>query len=375
MRIGINTRFLIENKLEGIGWFTFESLKRICEKHPEHDFYFFFDRPYSAEFIFAENVKPIVLFPPARHPFLYVWYFELSIPRAIKKYNIDVFVSADGFIPTLVNTNSLAVIHDINFEHRPKDIPLLTRWYYKFFFPLFAKKSTRIATVSEFSKKDLIDTYHIHPSKIDVVYNGANELYVPIHTEEKNKTREKYTDGNPYFLYIGSLNPRKNIKNLLLAFDEFKLQSKSTFKLVIVGAAMHSNNYQEVYDRMRYKNDVVFCGRVDTKELHLLLASAYALTYVPFFEGFGIPVLEAMYCHVPVITSNVTSLPEVVGDAAILVDPNNYNDIANAMLRIVNDSTLHKDLVDKSIIRKELFSWEKTANLLWNSIEQLLIKK
>ncbi len=138
---------------------------------------------------------------------------------------------------------------------------------------------------------------------------------------------------------------------------------------------MHSNNYQEVYDRMRYKNDVVFCGRVDTKELHLLLASAYALTYVPFFEGFGIPVLEAMYCHVPVITSNVTSLPEVVGNAAILVDPNNYNDIANAMLRIVNDSTLHKDLVDKSIIRKELFSWEKTANLLWNSIEQLLIKK
>ncbi len=375
MRIGINTRFLIENKLEGIGWFTFESLKRICEKHPEHDFYFFFDRPYSAEFIFAENVKPIVLFPPARHPFLYVWYFELSIPRAIKKYNIDVFVSADGFIPTLVNTNSLAVIHDINFEHRPKDIPLLTRWYYKFFFPLFAKKSTRIATVSEFSKKDLIDTYHIHPSKIDVVYNGANELYVPIHTEEKNKTREKYTDGNPYFLYIGSLNPRKNIKNLLLAFDEFKMQSKSTYKLVIVGAAMHSNNYQEVYDRMRYKNDVVFCGRVDTKELHLLLASAYALTYVPFFEGFGIPVLEAMYCHVPVITSNVTSLPEVVGNAAILVDPNNYDDIANAMLRIVNDSTLHKDLVDKSIIRKELFSWEKTANLLWNSIEQLLIKK
>ncbi len=219
MRIGINTRFLIENKLEGIGWFTFESLKRICEKHPEHDFYFFFDRPYSAEFIFAENVTPIVLFPPARHPFLYVWYFEFSIPRAIKKYNIDVFVSADGFIPTLVNTNSLAVIHDINFEHRPKDIPLLTRWYYKFFFPLFAKKSTRIATVSEFSKKDLIDTYHIHPSKIDVVYNGANELYVPIHTEEKNKTREKYTDGNPYFLYIGSLNPRKNIKNLLLALS------------------------------------------------------------------------------------------------------------------------------------------------------------
>ena len=374
MRIGINTRFLIENKLEGIGWFTFESMKRICKNHPEHDFYFFFDRAYSSEFIFSENVKPIVLFPPARHPLLYVWYFEFSIPRAIKKYNIDLFVSADGFIPTLFQTNSLAVIHDINFEHRPKDIPFLTRWYYKFFFPLFAKKSCRIATVSEFSKNDLINTYHIEPNKIDVVYNGANELYTPINSEEKLSTREKYAQGQQYFLYIGSLNPRKNINNLLLAFDEFKKRNKSGFKLILVGAAMHANNYQEVYNNMQFNNDVIFCGRMNTNELHHLLASAYALTYVPFFEGFGIPVLESMYCHVPVITSNVTSLPEVVGDAAILVDPSNYLDIADAMLRIVNDEALYNDLVNKSIKRKEEFSWDKTANLIWESIEQLLIK-
>ncbi len=205
-------------------------------------FIFFFDREFSSEFVFSNNIKPVVLFPPARHPFLYVWYFEFSIPRALKKYKIDLFVSTDGFIPTQSTTPSLSVIHDINFEHRPKDIPLLTRWYYKIFFPLFAKKATRIATVSEFSKRDIINTYHINENKIDVVYNGANEMYTPIASEEKIKVRKKYADGQNYFLYIGSLNPRKNIRNLLLAFEEFKKQNTTEFKLLIVGAAMHNNN-------------------------------------------------------------------------------------------------------------------------------------
>lgn len=374
MRIGINTRFLIENKLEGIGWFSFESLKRICKAHPEHEFYFFFDRAYAPEFIFSDNIKPVVLFPPARHPFLYIWYFEWSIPFALKKYKIDLFLSTDGFIPTFSKTKSVSVIHDINFEHRPQDIPFLTRWYYKFFFPRFAKKSTRIATVSEFSKKDLIDTYNIEKNKIDVVYNGANELYTPVSIDEKINTKNKYANGCDYFIYIGSLNPRKNIKNLLLAFEEFKKKSNSNFKLLIVGAAMHHNNYQSVFENMEHKKDVLFCGRVSTNELHLLLASAYALTYMPYFEGFGIPVLEAMYCHVPVITSNVTSLPEVAGDAALLVNPNKSHEIANAMLRITSDTELYNDMIKKSIVRKEQFSWNKTANLLWNSIERVLRK-
>lgn len=373
MKIGINTRFLIENKLEGIGWFTYESLKRITNSHPEHEFYFFFDRKYPSEFVFSKNVTPVVLFPPARHPFLYYLFFEFAIPRAIKKYKIDLFISTDGFIPCSPSVPSLSVIHDINFEHRPEDLPFLTKLYYKIFFPQFAKNCTRIATVSQFSKNDLINTYKINDDKIDVVYNGANEMYIPVEENIKQQTRAKYSDAKQYFVYVGSLNPRKNIKNLLLAFDSFKTKTNSDFKLVIVGAIMHSDgDFRNIYNSLAHKQDVVFCGRLSTTELHQVLASAYAMTYVPFFEGFGIPVLESMYCHIPVITSNITSLPEVAGDAAILVDPHKVEEIAMAMENIYIDKNLYAELVQKSILRKNEFSWNRTATLLWNSVEKII---
>ncbi len=373
MKIGINTRFLIENKLEGIGWFTFETLKRICINHPEHEFYFFFDRSFPKEFIFSNNVKPIILFPPARHPFLYYLFFEFAIPNAIKKYKIDYFISTDGFIPTNPNVPSLAVIHDINFEHRPDDLPLLTKLYYKYYFPIFAKKSKRIATVSEFSKNDIVKTYNISAEKIDIVYNGANEEYVPINENAKNIVKNKYSNGKNYFVYVGSLNPRKNIKNLLLAFDNFKAKTNSDFKLLIIGSVMHDDkDFKATFESLTFRKDINFCGRLNTTDLHLVIASAYAMTYVPFYEGFGIPVLESMYCDVPVITSNTTSLPEVAGEAAILVDPNSVSDIANAMSNLFTDKNLHTQLIQKSQLRKKEFSWNRTASLFWNSIEKLM---
>ncbi len=373
MKIGINTRFLIENKLEGIGWFTFETLKRICIAHPEHEFYFFFDRPFPQEFIFSENVKPVILFPPARHPILYYLFFEFAIPKAIKKYKIDYFISTDGFIPTRPSVPSLAVIHDINFEHRPDDLPLLTKLYYKYYFPIFAKQSKRIATVSEFSKKDIITTYTISPNKIDVVYNGANESYLPIDSTTQEKVKAKYSNGKNYFVYLGSLNPRKNIKNLLLAFENFKEKTNNDFKLLIIGSVMHNDaDFKAVFETLKYRNDVIFCGRLNTTDLHLVIASAYAMTYVPFYEGFGIPVLESMYCDVPVITSNTTSLPEVVADAAILVNPNSIAEISDAMVNLYSDKNLHSQLILKSQHRKLNFTWNKTALLFWNSIERLM---
>lgn len=373
MRIGINTRFLIENKLEGIGWFTYETLKRICQAHPEHEFYFFFDRAYPTHFVFAENVTPVILFPQARHPFLYYLFFEFAIPRAIKKYKIDYFVSTDGFLPQNPSVPSLAVIHDINFEHRPEDLPTLTRKYYQYFFPIFAKNASRIATVSEFSKKDIIETYHLPASKIDVVYNGANEDYVPLDESSKQHVKETYSKGSDYFVYLGSLNPRKNIRNLLLAFEKFKEKDTKGFKLLIIGAVMHSDkDFRETFEKLTCKNDVVFCGRLNTSDLHKVIASAYAMTYVPFFEGFGIPILESMYCDVPVITSNTTSLPEVAGEAAILVDPTNTDAIANAMIEICENKALYLELQAKARERKKDFSWNRTALLFWNSIEKLM---
>lgn len=369
MIIAVNTRLLIHGKLEGIGWFTFETLSRITRDHPEHQFLFIFDRPFSPEFIFSENVSPIVLSPPTRHPVLWYIWFELQIPRILKKYKVDLFFSPDGYLSLNTNVKQLAAIHDINFAHRPKDLPWLKAKYYNYFFPLFARKAQRIVTVSSFSKKDIHQTYHIENEKIDVVYNGVNTLYTPTSNDEKLKAKAKYSEGKDYFLFIGSLHPRKNITGLLLAYDAFRSSIESDVKLLIVGESMFkTRDIEQTFEGMRYKNDVVFTGRLGNEALHQVLGASLSLTFVPFFEGFGIPVIEAMNAGVPVICSNTTSLPEVGGDAVLYADPFDVSEITDAMVRLYQDNELRESLIEKGFRQKEKFSWDKTAELLWESI-------
>jgi len=370
MIIAVNTRLLIQGKLEGIGWFTRETLSRITRDHPEHQFLFIFDRPYASEFVFTDNVTPIVVSPPTRHPFLWYLWFEFQIPRILKKYKADLFFSPDGYLSLSTRVRQLAAIHDINFAHRPKDLPWLTAKYYNYFFPRFARKARRIVTVSFFSKEDLLRTYKIGSDKIDVVYNGVNTLYTPTSESEKEKTKVKYSDGKDYFLFIGSLHPRKNICGLLRAYDAFRTSVDTDTKMVIIGESMFkSNDIEFTYEGMRYKDDVVFTGRLSNEELHQVLGASLALTFVPFFEGFGIPVIEAMNSGVPVICSNTTSLPEVGGHAVLYVDPFSVNQIRDAMIKIFQEKELREILIEKGFLQKEKFSWDKTAELLWGSIQ------
>jgi glycosyltransferase involved in cell wall biosynthesis len=360
----------LQGKLEGIGWFTRETLSRITTEHPEHKFIFIFDRPYASEFIFADNIVPVVVSPPARHPILWYIWFEFQIPRILKKYKADLFFSPDGYLSLNTKVRQLAAIHDINFAHRPKDLPWLKAKYYNRFFPKFARKAKRIVTVSYFSKEDINRTYNIEEDKVDVVYNGVNTSYTPTNIEENIRTRELYSSGKSYFLFIGSLHPRKNICGLLRAFDGFKTSVDTDMKLLIVGESMFkTSDIEMTYEGMRYKDDVVFTGRLNNDELHRVLGAAVALTFVPYFEGFGIPVIEAMNAGVPVICSNTTSLPEVGGDAVLYVDPFSTPQIKDAMIRIYQDKELRDLLVEKGFKQREKFSWNKTAELLWGSMQ------
>lgn len=371
MEIVVNTRLLIKNKLEGIGWFTYETLKRITNNHPEHHFIFLFDRDFDEDFIFSDNVTPLILSPQARHPFLFYWWFEFSVANFLNKYKPDLFLSPDGYMSLKANCKQLAVIHDINFEHHPKDVSWIVRKYYTRFFPKFARKASRIATVSEFSKKDIIDCYKIEPYKIDVVYNGCNELYSPISEELQIATKKHISKGCDYFLFVGALQPRKNISRLFEAFDKFKANENNDVKLVIVGEKYRwTSEIKNTYLNMKFKDDVIFTGRLHSTELHHVIGSALAMTYIPYFEGFGIPILEAMNCDTPVITSNITSMPEVAGDAALLVDPISIDSISNAMIYLYKDADMRNTLIEKGRKRKLAFSWDKTAEALWNSMEK-----
>ena len=374
MKIAVNTRLLLKNKLEGIGWFTYETLKRITVAHPEHQFYFIFDRPYSEEFIFSANITPIVSGPQSRHPILWYLFFQISVKKLLRKLKPDIYVSPESYMPLGLHIPSLIVMHDIAYEHYPETVPSLVRKYYKYFFPRFAKQATRIATVSEFSKQDIVKYYSVPESKIHVVYNGFNTAFHPVSDEEKLAIRQKFSGGNPYFVFLGGLYPRKNIARLIQAFELFKKKNNSPHKLILIGKHVFgTEQLLSQANASEFKNDIIFTGRIDSfEELNALLASAEAMTYVSIFEGFGIPCLEAMKCGSAVIASNTSSLPEVCGDAALYVDPLSVVDIADAMQKISTDTVLKTKLIEASKIQLQKFSWNATADKLWNSIEKTM---
>jgi glycosyltransferase involved in cell wall biosynthesis len=373
LQIVVNTRLLIKNKLDGIGWFSYQTLKRITQNNPDVHFVFLFDRHFDDEFIFSDNITPIVLSPQARHPFLYYAWFHFSVKNILNKLNPDLFLSPDGFLSPGAKCKQLPVIHDINFYHNPKDLKFLTSKYYNYFFPKYASIASRIATVSEYSKNDISTNYLINSNKIDVVYNGINEGFKPLTDVEQKLIREKFTQSKPYFLFVGSQSPRKNLNRLVAAFDLFKEQTKSDFKLVLVGA-VYSNegDVKRVIDKSQFKNDIIFTGRQPQEMLEKIMASAFALTFVPYFEGFGIPLVEAMKCEIPIICSNTTSMPEIAGNSALTVNPFDANDIANSMKKIVDNPTLRQQLIEAGKQQSIKFSWDKSAELLWHSITKTL---
>ena len=373
LTIAINTRLLLPNRLEGIGWFTFETFRRVCANHPEHNFLFIFDRPFDESFITSPNIKGVVVAPQARHPILYRIWFGWSVPRVLKKHNVDLFISPDGYLSLNTEVPQISVMHDLNFEHYREDLPAVHGNFYRKYFPRYARRATRIATVSEYSKQDIHACYGVDPDKIDVVYNGVGEIFSPADEHTKSSTQAEIAGGKPYFVFVGSLHPRKNVHRLLQAFDRFKKDTSSANKLVIVGEKFWWNGeMKDTYEAMKFQDEVIFTGRQNGPDLARIVACAQAMVFVPYFEGFGIPILEAFKSETPLITSNLTAMPEVAGDGAVLVDPFDIDQISSAMQQVHDDANLRERLVANGNRRLSEFSWDKTAELMWKSIEKVL---
>ena len=380
MRIAVNTRLVMPGRMDGMGWFAFETTRRLVADHPEHRFLLLFDRPCtppagdrSWDFLHAPNVEVKVLCPPTRHPLLWMLYFELSLPAALRCWKADLYLTPDGMMPRHPHVPTLTVIHDINFEHAADNLRRSHQCYMTHFFPRFARAAARVATVSEYSRQDIAATYGVDPARIDVVYDGAHARYRPHTADEQAATRQRFTGGAPYLIFVSTILRRKNLTGLLKAFDMVKESHDGSLKLLVVGNRFWwGDELKEAYDAMRHRDDVIFIGRADPADLSALLSSSEMLVYPSFFEGFGIPILEAMYAETAVVCSNTTSMPEVGGDAVLYADPASPTDIADAIGRILADPSLRDSLIERGRTQRQLYSWQRTTDLLWESVMKVV---
>ena len=373
MKIAVNTRFLLKEYLEGYGYFIYETFKRITAAHPEHEFIFIFDRPYDQRFVFGSNAKAVVTGPPARHPLLWKLWYDIKIPALLRKYKADVFVSCDGFCSLGTKVPQCLMVHDLAFLHYPSLIPKSHLLYYKRYTPKMLAKAKAITTASAFSKNDIIDQYGVSADKINVVYNAAKEIFEPLTDEEKQATKAKYTGRKEYFIYAGAIHPRKNLVNLLKAFSLFKKRQQSSMKLVLTGRlAWKYDSFVKNLKTYKYRDDVVMTGYVGEEEIKKLIGSAYAMVYPSLFEGFGVPVLEAMQSDVPVITSLNSSMQEIAKEAALYADPESPADIAEKMMLLYKDEKLRNQLIEKGRLNSREYNWNRAAEHLWQSIEKAM---
>lgn len=372
LRIAVNTRFLLPGKLEGLGWYTHELLRRMVENHPADEFIFLFDRPFDPAFIYGKNVIPVVAGPRARHPLAWLAWFEWSVPRALKRYGAQVFFSPDAHLSLRAKTPTVMTVHDLIPLQYPTQVRWWARAYYRWFIPLFLRRADRLVAVSGFTKQEIENT-GIAPGRISVLYNGCRDGFRPLPPAEQQQVRDHFAGGQAYFFYTGAIHPRKNIPRLLRAFDAFKTATGAPVKLLLAGRfAWQTGAVKTAYEQARHRQDIHFLGYVPEADLTRLMASALALTYLSIHEGFGLPLIEAMNAGTPVLAARASCLPEIAGDAALLVDPFSEEAIAAGLECLYLDEALRQTLIEKGNRRRTDFSWDTAAAQLYDLLASLV---
>lgn len=369
MRIAINAIFLQKEELEGYGHYTNEIVRRMVRQHPRDEFILVFDRPYDEKYIYGENVTAIIVPPVARHPFAFYAWYNFKAPAALRKYKVDAWLQPYGFCSLTTRIPQVMVVHDLAFHHFPKFVPWYHRLYYRLFTKKFLNKAESVVAVSEFTKKDITDTYKIAGERVRVIYGAARDVFKPVSWFEREDLKESFAGGAEYFICTGGIHPRKNLMNLLKAFSLFKKWQHSNMKLLVAGRLAW--DYDDILEKLKtykYRDDVILLGYQPDETLARITAGAYALLYPSFFEGFGLPIIEAMQSEVPVITSDTGSMPETGGDAALYANPHQPDAIAKHIQHLYRDEILRTTLVEAGKKRAQQFSWNKAAEEMWNAL-------
>lgn len=370
MRIGFNAQLLVNPVRSGIEHYIFYLLDSLAKIDNDNEYIVFCKRETDLPEVILKknNFMPYVSSLPLAMRSVRALRENFLFPLHIFKKNIDVYHGTHFMLPLIVNCPSVVTFHDIVFI---KGLDLdtyetsswLSKVYLNLFIPRAAYKATRIISVSDSTKEDIVKELNIHPDKIVTVYHGIDESFKRIGDRNYlEKTRSIFSLPKEYILFAGALKPRRNVSRLFEAYSILKKKYKLIHQLVIAG--QKDQKYKEVFstiEKSGLDKDIMFIGNVDHRFLPAIYNMASLFIYPSLYDGFGFPPLEAMACGIPVVTSNVSSLPEIVGDAALLVDPYNIEAMAEAMWKVLNNKELSRVMAEKGIKRAAKFTWERCA--------------
>lgn len=299
---------------------------------------------------------------------------RLPIPIELFIGRVDLLHEPDFVLPpTRRGTPTLLTVHDLTFKRDPDSAFPRLRRYLERVVPRSVQRATHVLADSAATQSDLVELFGAPPGKISVIPGGVDSRFAPVtDTERLAAVRDKYAIGQaPFILGIGTLQPRKNFKRLIQAFNSGKAQGAKR-RLVIAGGKgwLYDDILAEV-KRLGLEGDVLFIGFVDDEDLPALYSAASVLAYPSLYEGFGLPVLEAMACGTPVVTSNVSSLPEVAGEAALMVPPTDVAALSEALLRVLTDGALRAHMVERGLAQARRFTWENSARQLLAAYERV----
>jgi glycosyltransferase involved in cell wall biosynthesis len=383
MRIAVNARFGAYPYEEGYGRFVREITSRLPQYGDADEYLFIYDQLIGPQktippfpLLPGAGVSHRVIGPPAKHPLLWRLWYDLRVPAALRAFGASVFLSPDGSCSLTSRVPQVLVIHDLAFLHFPESLPRAQYRYYKANTPRCIRKAAAVVTVSAFSERDILQHYPDAKGKIFVVPNAAGAQFRPLSWQEREAAKDRFAEGKEYFVYTGSIHPRKNLINLLKAFSVFKKRQQTGMKLVLAGRlAWQHEDFTEALSRYKYRDDVVLTGFIPAADLAQLVGGAYAMVYPSRWEGFGLPLVEAMQSGVPVLCSGVSALPETVADAGLLFDPADPEDIARQMMRIFIDETERSRLIERGLERARLFSWDQSAKRMHEILHQAAVQK
>lgn len=275
----------------------------------------------------------------------------------------DILFSPSHYGPLFSPIPNIISIMDLGFLRWPKQFTKKDFTQLKYWTKISAKRAAKILAISEFTKQDIIDTYNISSNKIKVIYPGFEKHKSNKALRQQGKVLKKYQISKPYLLYLGTLKPSKNITGLIKAYHSLTTNHQNQIPNLVI-AGKKGWLYEQIFDltkQLNLKDKVIFTGYVEEDEVQPLMANAQCFVLPSFWEGFGIPVLEAMAAKTPVVCSNRGALPEVVGQAAVLVDPDNPEEIAQGIKKVLSNKKLQQNLIELGQKRVEKYSWEKTA--------------